>query len=181
MDAITNPRDFVSQLLGGQRNRWSNLEFAAAFGTAVTGHPVLSHVLATVPATPGNWRRAVPGTAAVVRPGLAAVLSRTQGGTAASAASNAGLAAAFGRGYRMYAKTGTLATDQASALDTSRLALAIVQWDDERAGTVKNGAVLSLVIERGQVGMAAQWLTKFAADNAASIKAAMAEGPVNKE
>lgn len=168
LDAVKAPRQFVSQLLGGDENRWANVEFAAAFGTAVTGHAVVSHILDGVTPAPAPNRRDVPDTAAQVRAGLqGAVLS----GTATSALRDSGALKALAAipGVRLYAKTGTLSLGK-NLPETSRLVLAIVRWDDERAGRVKSGLVLSLVVERGRMGMAARWLGEFIAGHGQDIR-----------
>ena len=41
---IDNPRRFVTLLLGGGANWWSNVDFAGAFGTAVLGTPGIPHI-----------------------------------------------------------------------------------------------------------------------------------------
>jgi hypothetical protein len=68
-------------------------------------------------------------------------------------------------GYEVYAKTGTLGEEEGKPW-TSRLVLALVKWDGKK---IKKGLVFSLVIERGKVGLAADWLGEFLADNWSKI------------
>ncbi len=170
LDGIETPRQFVSALLGGDENRWSNVEFAAAFATAVTGHPVIPHISDGVAAKPLPTRATVPALAKLLRPGLSDTVIN---GTASTAMKRAGALAAFPRGVSLYAKTGTLALD-GGLPQTSRLVLAAIRWENQERGFVKNGLVFSLVIERGRQGLAAEWLAEFLATHAADVRALLA-------
>lgn len=158
---VRRPREFVSLLLGGDENRWSNVDFAAAFGTVVTGHPVIPHI---VPGRTSPWsgRTTFPETAALLRPGLADTI---RDGTATRALQATG-ALQWMRSMNLtaYAKTGTLSTD-GGRTETSRLVIALVRWSNEKEGRVAQGLVLSLVVERASAGVAAAWLSEFIADN----------------
>jgi cell division protein FtsW (lipid II flippase) len=162
-DYIVHPRQYVSLLLGGNENRWANVDFAGGFGTAVTGHPVLPHIIQskTVPAPPAA-RRHFPDIAVKLRPGLQGVI---QHGTAAFERGRI-LAPELMRipGVQMYAKTGTLGI-AGDGTTTSRLVLAIIRWADEPNGVVQKGLVLSLVAERAQMGNATSWLADYVTQN----------------
>jgi FtsW/RodA/SpoVE-like cell cycle protein len=158
LDAVENPRQFISHLLGGADSRWANVEYAAAFATAITGRPLLPHVVGgDVHLRPG--RDPFPRIAARLRPGLAAAV-REDGGTATARLRTAGASIVFGRGLSAYGKTGTLSTDLGRT-ETSRLVIALVRWKDEAEGTIDAGVVLSLVVERAQMGAASSWLGEF--------------------
>jgi cell division protein FtsW (lipid II flippase) len=162
-DYITNPRQYISLLLGGNNNRWANVEFAGAFASAVTGHPVVPHIVQskTAPA-PAASRQHFPAIAARLRPGLEGVV---MSGTAAFARGKLvppELAAI--PGLKIYAKTGTLAATQ-DGTETSRLVIAMVRWSDETNGVVQKGLVLSLVAERAQLGDATRWLAQYITDH----------------
>ncbi|HEX7981717.1 MAG TPA: FtsW/RodA/SpoVE family cell cycle protein [Gemmatimonadaceae bacterium] len=166
-DTITNPRQYVSLLLGGNENRWANVDFAGGFGTAVTGHPVMPHILSSKTApVAGPNREHFPRIAAKLRPGLAAVINS---GTAAFARGNLlPPALASIPGIRIYGKTGTLAVS-GDGTTTSRLVIAIVRWTDETNGVVKKGVVLSFVGEKAQMGDATRWLGEYVRDNQAVL------------
>jgi hypothetical protein len=59
-----------------------------------------------------------------------------------------------------YGKTGTLSTDDGKT-ETSRLVIALVRWKDQAKGTVDAGVILSLVVERAEMGSASTWLGEF--------------------
>jgi len=162
MDYITNPRQYVSLLLGGNENRWSNVEFAGAFATTVTGHPVMPYIVRGPAPKPAAMRVHFPKIASRVRPGLATVIT---GGTAAPSRDKL-LPPAIARipGIRIYGKTGTLGISK-DTTTTSRLVLAIVRWKDEANGIVDKGIVLSLVAERAQMGDATRWLGQYVTEN----------------
>ena len=165
LDTVLHPRDYVSLLLGGGNNRWSNVEFAAAFATTVTGHPVIAHGVAGE-VRGERVRRDFSTTAAQLRPGLAGVMG--QAGTAYKVLqqSNPQLLKWLQSltGVKVYAKTGTLSTDGGTT-NTSRLVLALIRWKDETRGQVERGLVLSLVAERATEGSATRWLGEFLAEN----------------
>ena len=170
-----SPRQFVSFLLGGGSNLWPNVEYAAAFGTAVTGHPVIASIVGDSDRIPhlrgSNPARNFPEIAARLRPGLAAVLTE---GTAAEAFEVSGARNTFKRlgKVKAYAKTGTLATRTGDP-STSRIVLAVVKWKDEKKGTVDKGVVISAVIERGGQGTATRWIADFLARHEAELGAVL--------
>ena len=168
-DFVSSPRAYVSLLLGGNENRWANVDFAGAFATAVTGQPVIPHILKlkTLPDVPAERRR-FPDVAVHLRPGLQEVV---RSGTAAFARTSL-IPPAIQRvaDVRVYAKTGTLAVEE-GASTTSRLVIAYIRWADEAKGIVKKGVVLSFVAQDAHQGDATQWLGEYVAANQERIAA----------
>lgn len=164
-DYVREPRQFVSLLLGGNENRWANVDFAGAFATAVTGHPVVPHILPSVVPAP-TGRKVFPAVAARLRPGLQGVVTE---GTAKFVRD--GLVPPQLRAIpdlKVYAKTGTLAVEEGHAT-TSRLVIAFIRWQNEGTGVVQRGVVLSMVGEYAQIGDAARWLAAYITENADAI------------
>jgi cell division protein FtsW (lipid II flippase) len=154
LNRVTTPRQYVNLLLGGGTNRWANVDFAAAFATAITGQPILARAVSGV-VTPSGDRVRFPDVALELREPLRdTVVNGTARGLAATEA--------WFRSRRvaMYGKTGTLSTD-GGRTDTSRLVVALVRWRNETRGEADGGLVLSLVGERADVGYAARWLAEF--------------------
>jgi hypothetical protein len=169
LNNITSPREFVSLLLGGNRNRWANVDMASAFATCVTGHPVIANIVKnrqSIEPLPGRDR--FPEIAARVRPGLAAVVTE---GTARQNLQSTGALTMLASlpGVKVYAKTGTL-RPKGGARNTSRLVLSIVRWQDERRGLAQSGLVFSLVIEEADVGVATRWLGEFLVQNRSDVE-----------
>lgn len=160
LDAVSTPRQYVSHLLGGNDSRWSNVEYAAAFATAVTGHPLVPHVI-NGETKARDGRQTFPEIAARLRPGLTGVV-RDDSGTATARLRQAGATLAFAPNLNAYGKTGTLSTDLGKT-ETSRLVVALVRWKDQSKGIVDSGVVLSLVVERAEMGSASTWLGEFIA------------------
>lgn len=160
LDAISTPRQYISQLLGGAESRWSNVEYASAFATAVTGQPLVPRMIPGQ-TTAREGRQSFPDIAARLRPGLTAVV-RDDGGTATGRLRKAGAALVFSPNLTAYGKTGTLSTDEGKT-ETSRLVIALVRWKDQAKGIVDHGVVLSLVAERAEMGAASTWLGEFIA------------------
>lgn len=157
------PRDYISLLLGGGTNLWSNVDFAGAFATCITGHPVIAHITNNDAPITLKDRTQFPEIAAKVRPGLAAVmtegtafqtLNKTPAGRKALA-----LLKSHPR-VEVFAKTGTLKSEE-GARNTSRLVLAMIKWKDKSKGVVDTGIVFSVVAERAKVGKATEWLAEF--------------------
>lgn len=172
LERIANPRDYVTLLLGGGTNLWSNADFAAAFATCLTGRPVLAHVVKNEsPMKFVSEREEFVGIAQSLRPGLAAVVTE---GTANLPELRNALAPFQKQGYMVYAKTGTLAPHE-GARTTSRIVLAIVKWDNEAQGKIKTGIVFSVVGERAGVGAATQWLGEFLSGNRTEIEKLLKE------
>jgi len=167
LDRIEIPRDYVSLLFGGGTNLWANPDFAAAFGSCITGQPLVAHVVRnqeSVTLLPD--RKPFPDFAARVRPGLGGVLTE---GTGDVAELRAALTNLKKSGIRIYAKTGTLANNNDS-INTSRIVLAIVNWEDESKGKAKAGLVISLVVERGGTTSASRWLGQFILDHRSELE-----------
>jgi hypothetical protein len=165
-DYIRDPRQYVSLLLGGNENRWANVDFAAAFATAVTGHPVVPHILPKMMPVPRPGRRTFPSVAQRLHSGLEAVITE---GTAAFARD--GLIPPQLRaiqGLKVYAKSGTLAVDEGHAT-TSRLVIAFIIWENEPNGIARKGVVLSMVGEHAHIGDATRWLARYITENADAI------------
>lgn len=163
--AVGRPRDYVSLLLGGGTNRWSNVDLAAAFGASVTGQPVLAHMVRN-----GERPELLEGRepfveiAGKLRPGLGAVISN---GTATSRLQRTGgmrvLEGLKARGLDVYAKTGTLKTDPTAERYTSRILCAVVRWANRDRKEAATGLVISIVGEEAEVGEATTWLGELLA------------------
>jgi hypothetical protein len=170
-DCIQSPRDFVTLLLGGGANQWSNVDFAGAFGSVVLGHPIVPHIV-RLSAPPVSIRAAFPIASGKVRPGLFEAFASQSGTVSRQMGKEIQPFKQFlslHREYKVYAKTGTLP----SAKDkprTSRLVLALVKWRDSHETDVESGMVFSLVIDRARVGMAAEWFGQFIGDYQADIE-----------
>jgi cell division protein FtsW (lipid II flippase)/cell division protein FtsI/penicillin-binding protein 2 len=174
---IESPRQYVSMLLGGETNRWANVDIAAAFGTCITGHPVLPHIIERPGAARARESRVTfPDVAARVRPGLAKVVNES-GGTAYGPleASEARAFIDSMPGVKVYAKTGTLSV-QGSDDNWKRLVLAIVKWKDGSEQVVETGLVFSIFVERDAEKKTAFWLGEFLSKNRELIKHLLDEG-----
>jgi hypothetical protein len=158
LDRVDTPRKFVTLLLGGGFNMWANVEFAGAFGTAVTGLRILPHIVKG-PVVFSQDRRAFPLASEKLHPGLEAVW-KVAGGTAHTRFVKVGaeqVLEKLGRdGFGAYAKTGTLSVEN-DKLNTSRLALVLTK----QVGNKTQGLVLSLVIERASLGTATELMAQF--------------------
>jgi cell division protein FtsW (lipid II flippase) len=176
LDTIRDPRAYVSLLLGGGTNLWSNVDFAAAFGTCVTGRPVLAHATAGGgPPRMIDRRETFPRIAAKLRPGLEAVVTDPSG-TAHDRLLASKALEFFGalRDVKVYAKTGTLKA-QGEDRETSRLVIALIRWADERQGIARGGLVISLVGERALTGTATQWVGEFLSANRVRLSQLLSE------
>jgi hypothetical protein len=160
-DEVRSPRDFVTLLLGGGANRWANVDFAGAFGSAVVGRPVIPHIV-RLPNPPSTQRIRFEAAAGKIRPGLEAAYSNAHGtvwkqfGPTARAVKKVFDAHSE---FQVYGKTGTLPSEKGMP-NTSRLVLAVVRWEPG-SNEVKSGLVFSIVIDRGRTGLAANWLGHF--------------------
>jgi cell division protein FtsW (lipid II flippase) len=172
LNDIEEPRDFISVLLGGGSNRWSNVDLAASFGTCLTGKPVVAHIVKNDKPFDffdekdnPNSRETFTTVAAKLRDGLEKVVIS---GTATEKLKESGatdyISFLKGKGYKIYAKTGTLR--ETGTRDISRIVFAIVKWEDEAQGKIKSGMIFSLVSERAETGTATKWLGEFLASNA---------------
>jgi cell division protein FtsW (lipid II flippase)/cell division protein FtsI/penicillin-binding protein 2 len=165
-DRLTRPRDYITMLLGGGNNLWSNVDLAAAFGSCLLGRPMIAHVVDNPrPVKALEGRKLLdPAIAQKLRPGLRAV-AESEGGTAYKGLhTRDAVSYLLQHGVRIYAKTGTLRNDERSR-DTSRIVLALVRWKNEAAGEVEAGLVFSLVVEEGGTGTAPLWLGEFLLEN----------------
>jgi cell division protein FtsW (lipid II flippase)/cell division protein FtsI/penicillin-binding protein 2 len=183
LDGLSDPRDYVSLLLGGRTNLWSNVDLAAAFATTVTGKSLAAHIVQSDNAFHYlAARENFAQTAEKLRPGLSSVVTNgtfraalldgkhdPAGGQRALTLLKS-LAAA---NYRIYAKTGTLQTTPTGSSDkaryTSRIVLAIVRWDP-RPDSAPSGLVFSLVAEMTDEGNASRWLGEFLVNNENEIR-----------
>jgi cell division protein FtsW (lipid II flippase) len=167
LNEIEDPRNYVTLLLGGGSNRWANVELAAAFGICLTGNPMVAHIVKNDTdfqyfnnKEDAESRKSFNAIAAKVRPGLEQVV---ENGTASDklkeAGANAYLLFLKSKGYRLYAKTGTL--HSTGTRDMSRIIFAIVRWKNEGKGEVESGLIFSLVSERADTGAATKWLGEF--------------------
>lgn len=165
LDRIRKSREYVTWLLGGGENRWSNVQAAAAFGSVVTGRRILPHIVKN-DVQPEFYNRddnffAVAGA---LRPGLRAVAMETYGTAYKkfSPEAQSFLKELEAKGYLICAKTGTL--DETDG-EISRLILAIVRFEDAERKKVKNGLVFSLYVEVPTEGKASGWLGDFLTEN----------------
>ena len=164
--SIKSPRHYVSLLLGGQENRWANVDFAAAFGTCLTGAPILPHIVKVDRSTPLPDRHKFMKTASILHDGLSAAAMEA-GGTAYNVWRNTPTMNYLKslQGVEVYAKTGTLGEGQNKIRDINRIVLALVRWKNKNQGTIKSGIVLSVVGEDIGVGEAAGWAGDFLVKN----------------
>lgn len=171
LNRISKPRDFITLLLGGGENQWSNIHVVAGFASAVTGRHVLPHIVKNDD-QPIQYGRATDFVrlAKNIKPGLEGVIFNKTG-TANTELSQSGaldiLQKLKNRGFQVYAKTGTLTEDGKD--ETSRLILAIVQFENDEQNKVKKGLVFSLFVEETVQGTAAIWLGEFLVQNKTEI------------
>ncbi|HEX9960934.1 MAG TPA: hypothetical protein VGB00_08380, partial [Pyrinomonadaceae bacterium] len=170
LDRIKKPRDYVTWLLGGGENRWSNVQAAAAFGSAVTGRQILPHIIKNdVQPTFYNRDENFFPVAEALRPGLRAVAMEPYGTAYKKFSGDAQnfLKELEAKGWFIYAKSGTL--DEKDG-EISRLILAIVKFEDAERKKVKNGLVFSLYVEVPTEGKASVWLGDFLTENKGDIQ-----------
>jgi len=176
LDRISSPREFVSTLLGGQSNRWSNVQIAAAFATSVSGIPILPHIVKSAQEPEFVAREeSFPSISEKLAPGLADVIFR---GTATATLTQTGAMQFLTRlremGYEIYGKTGTLRDETGvvgagDEVPTSRFVLAIVKFSNRAQGKVSSGLVFSIFGERAGQHAADRWLGEFLVANQADI------------
>ncbi|TAK45289.1 MAG: hypothetical protein EPO27_10755 [Betaproteobacteria bacterium] len=167
LDLIHNPREYVSLALGGAENRWANVDFAAAFASVVIGKPIAAH-LPSGSVRHSESRASFEDAARRLRPGLAAVAQ--SGGTAyKSLQATKALDALRNLGVRIYAKTGTLSTDDGRT-ETSRLVVALIRWKNEIRGEIESGVVISLVAEHAHTGFASLRVGEFITENRETLQ-----------
>ncbi|MEO8128138.1 MAG: hypothetical protein ABJF23_05375 [Bryobacteraceae bacterium] len=167
---IHDPRRYISVLLGGATNQWSNADFAGAFATAVLGRPVVPHVTRLQPneihVREGREENFTNPPAYYA--GLQKVADGAAGTATAALRSTGGLAVLNSlSGLQHYAKTGTLGAEGAFG-NVSRVALVLVSRDGK--GNVRRGLAISMVVERATVGTASRWLGEYLVENQDRIR-----------
>jgi len=170
LNRITKPRDFVTLLLGGGENQWSNVHATAGFASVVIGKPILPHIVENNDEIVFYGReKEFFQLAEKVRIGLDGVVFKPNG--TANSTLGAGAVAILQslkkNGFQVYAKTGTLTEDGIN--ETSRLILAIVKFEDADKTKIKKGLVFSLFVEETEQGTASTWLGEFIMENKGEI------------
>jgi cell division protein FtsI/penicillin-binding protein 2 len=173
---ITSTRQYISTLLGGGSNRWSNVDLASGIYTAFSGKPIVPHI--------GDINSAVdtrtalrPDTAAHVREGMMEMVKKGTGQDFFSRG-DWSLSKSLGPGYEFYAKTGTLDESEHALPSLARVVLVIVPTE-RRAGRPRSSLILSLVIEHGGMSdsnrsnIAVKLLAQFISQNANLLKEVM--------
>jgi hypothetical protein len=179
---FASPRSFISVLLGGSTNMWSNLDLPSSIYTAMSGRPIVPHI-GVLPRTLSTRDPLKPESFGPIRTGMeemiesgtgAPFLSEKYGGDHA-------LARSLGPDYSFYAKTGTLATLQETKasgdLALARIVLIIVPKGTQKS-RAHRGLILSLVSEYGgmstsESNSAVKWVSDFVYDNRDLLKDAM--------
>lgn len=171
-DLIDSPGSYVNLLLGGGGNTWANVELAAAFGTCLTGSPVIPHILKTDKIVPGKNRLNFVDIARKIRPGLRDVALDPNGTAYSSLRSNNALNAIGSlSGVDVYAKTGTLEVETANrGRSINRLVLALVKWGDPEKTMISKGLVISVVGEEIGNSTASEWTGEFISRNFSIIR-----------
>lgn len=167
---IDTPRRYITLLLGGGSNLWANVDFAGAFGTCVLGVPVTPHVtqLAANLIKPAKERAEGFDEPASMYKGLAGVIDASDGTANRYLKATHALAVLDSLpGVKHYAKTGTLGSDEKSAGNVSRIALALVRGDKKGAQT---GLVISVVVEHAAIGTATNYLGEFIVQNEQDLR-----------
>ena len=176
------PRAFISVLLGGSTNTWSNLDLPSSIYTAMSGRPIVPHIgiLPQTVSTRDPLPRAVfdpirSGLEEMIRSGTGApFLSDKFGGARA-------LSRSLGPDYNFYAKTGTLetleGTKESGDLALARIVLIIVPKGTDKVRAHK-GLIISLVSEYGgmstsESNSAVEWVSDFVLANHDLLKNAM--------
>lgn len=174
LDTVGSPRDFITLLLGGGNNLWSNIDLAGGFATAITGQKVIPHIT-DGPVTVSEDFKPFPEIARRLRPGLnGVVVSGTASSKYGKVRPEFGTSArAFIIGLQnvgVYAKTGTL-TPKDDSKNTSRIVIALIRWDGIDKNKVKKGLVFSVYGEEAETGDAVDWVCEFMLRNRAWIAA----------
>jgi hypothetical protein len=167
MDSIRNPRGYITLLLGGGENLWANVDFAGAFATAVQGRPILTHITRNTRTV--SEREEFPEISAQLRSGLTDVFEDNLGTAHSQFLRTGALAMVHSLpDVRIYGKTGTL-SEESGLPSTSRLVLTLVQSNGN--GTIRKGLSFSLVVERGKVGLASEWLGEYLVSESQFLRA----------
>jgi cell division protein FtsI/penicillin-binding protein 2 len=163
-DKSLTSRKYINLLFGGENNIWSNVDLAGAFGTCITGSPIVPHIVENNIKINTKRPDLNKDIVKALQTGLNAAVMDEKG-TAHSILN--GLPD-YIRNLSLYAKTGTLTTTK-NIEDTSRIVMAIVEWDSKKEN-IQAGLVFSLVIEKGETGKAVKLLNKFLIENSVEIK-----------
>ena len=164
LDQIQHSRDFVSWLLGGRQNRWSNVQFASAFTSCATGTPLVPHMVRGVPVS--STRPAFQEVAAKLRPGMASCLTS---GTCRALGPQALTFVKSLEGVTAYGKTGTLAAAE-PPWETSRIALTLLKPGEAQMTKVTTGLTFAVYVDGARQGMASRWLGEYLLENREAIK-----------
>ncbi len=176
---FASPRSFISVLLGGSTNMWSNLDLPSSIYTAMSGRPIVPHI-GMLPQTVSTRDPLKPESFLPVRAGLEEMI---QSGTGAPFLSDKyggprALSRSLGPDYSFYAKTGTLETlvenKEAGDLALARIVLVIVPKGAQKSRAHK-GLILSLVSEYGgmstsESNSAVEWVSDFVYSNRDLLK-----------
>ncbi|MGC2236383.1 MAG: hypothetical protein WA584_09490 [Pyrinomonadaceae bacterium] len=174
---LTKPRDYVSLLLGGKNNLWSNVDLTGAFATILISKPVIPHIVKNNNTIETSRETLDKDAARQIRIGLKAAVEE-EGGTAHLLFKDKTSYLSDSR-IGFYAKTGTLNASE-DELDTSRIVFAIIKWKDENRGEVQDGLVFSIVIEQGEKGKAVQLMDEFL-ERYASLIEKWSRGDIGKD
>ncbi len=166
---IDNPRRFITLLLGGGTNLWSNVDFAGAFGTVVLGTPVVPHITRLDPILIKPTKERAEGfdNPPQLYAGLRQVIDAGDGTANPYLRETHALAFLDSlSGVQHYAKTGTLGAEEGVG-NVSRITLALVRGDKKGSQT---GLVISVVVEHATLGTATQWLGDFLVQNEQDLR-----------
>jgi hypothetical protein len=177
---FASPRAFISVLLGGSTNTWSNLDLPSSIYTAMSGRPIVPHI-GILPQTASTRDPLPRNVSDPIRAGLQEMIKSGTGAPFLSDkfGSARALSRSLGPEYNFYAKTGTLETleetRESSDLALARIVLIIVPKDKSHA---RKGLILSLVSEYGgmsnsESNSAVEWLSDFVLENRDLLKDAM--------
>jgi hypothetical protein len=181
LDTIRTPRTYISDLLGGGTNLWSNVDLPSAMYTALFGTRLVPHI-AMLDKAATSTRDAPPAeVTAQIQAGLARMIDVGTGRDYLPAPTKK-FAEETHCGCTFYAKTGTLHQDtdrpDVPQEDMARLVLVIVPHDP-RPGGARRTLLLSLMVEHGgrEAGMesnnAVKWMADFLTENTAALEQAM--------
>ena len=181
LDTIRTPRTYISDLLGGGTNLWSNVDLPSAIDTALFGTRVVPHIAMLDKATVSTRDGPPTAVGAQVQAGLARMIDVGTGRDYLPGPTKK-FAEETHCGCTFYAKTGTLHQDvdrpDVPPEDMARLVLVIVPHDS-RPGGARKTLILSLMVEHGgrEAGMesnnAVKWMADFLTENTAALERAM--------
>jgi cell division protein FtsI/penicillin-binding protein 2 len=179
---FASPRAFISVLLGGSTNSWSNLDLPSSIYTAMSGRPIVPHI-GILPRTESTRDPLPRDVSDPIRAGLEEMI---RSGTGAPFLSDKfggahALSRSLGPEYNFYAKTGTLETleetRESSDLALARIVLIIVPKGTDKS-RARKGLILSFVSEYGgmsnsESNSAVEWISDFVLENRDLLKDAM--------